>query len=73
MRSDYLQKWDRVSVLIKLAICTLNAYGNAQANGFCIIGFLQLEINLFSFVFFIFFFLQLLYWIPDLFRESLGG
>lgn len=35
--------------------------------------FLQLEINLFSFVFFILFFLQLPYWIPDLFRESLGG
>lgn len=37
-------------------MCTLNTYGNAQANGFCIIGFLQLEINLFSFVFLYFFF-----------------
>lgn len=73
MRSGYLHKWARVSVLIRLAIRTLNTYGNAQANGFCIIGFLRLEINLFSFVFFYIFFLQLLYWIPDLFRESLGG
>lgn len=56
MRSGYLHKWARVSVLIRLAIRTLNTYGNAQANGFCIIGFLRLEINLFSFVFFIFFF-----------------
>lgn len=41
---------------------------------FVLLAFLQLEINLFSFVLFIlFFFLQLPYWIPDLFRESLGG
>lgn len=33
-------------------MCTLGTYGNAQANGFCSIGFLQLEINLFFFVFF---------------------
>lgn len=47
---------------------TPSTYGNAQANGFCSIAFLQLEINPFFFVF-----LQLLYWIPDLFRENLGG
>lgn len=47
---------------------TPGTYGNAQANGFCSIGFLQLEINLFFFVF-----LQLPYWIPDPFRENLGG
>lgn len=52
----------------ELDMHTLHTYGNAQANGFRIIGFFQLEINLFSFVF-----LQLLYWIPDLFRENLGG
>lgn len=35
---------------------------------FVVLAFLQLEINPFFFVF-----LQLLYWIPDLFRENLGG
>lgn len=30
---------------------TLSTYGNAQANGFRSIGFLQLEINLFFFLF----------------------
>lgn len=35
----------------ELDMRTLGTYGNAQANGFRTIGFLQLEINLFFFVF----------------------